>query len=136
VSDDLVAFLRARLDEDEAAAKAAAGVAGPDWAWKTDVTLDDEVTDYLIAPGGTLLADTRGGSDGDLAEHIARHDPARVLREVEAARAIVAAYLKAKGIEPDDWADDPALCEGLHMAIYARAAVYSDHPDYRQEWKP
>ncbi len=72
------------------------------------------------------------GHDDDLANavHIARHDPARVLREVEATRALIAA------IEHPDPNQGPEYGYGLRLALMFRAAVYSDHPDYDQSWKP
>jgi hypothetical protein len=48
------------------------------------------------------------------------HDPARVLAECEAKRRIV------------EWCSDFMQWPPL----YALAAVYADHPDYREEWKP
>ena len=73
-TDDLIAFLNARLDEDEAAAKAAWGV---EWDWR-----------YVTRPFGERpsIAHT---------VHIARHDPARVLREVAFKRAILGQYRTA-----------------------------------------
>ena len=57
----MVAFLLARLDEDERVARAAA-------------TVDGDVELHVPPAAG---------------EHVARHDPARVLRGVAALRAIV-----------------------------------------------
>src|SRR5258708_12897907 len=85
---DLAAFLTARLDEDEVAAKAAMNVYGADWNAQTG-------SEYLPArvygKGGRdrPVADT---SRAYPADHIARHDPARVLREVKAKRAILKAW--------------------------------------------
>lgn len=79
----LVAFLGARLDEDEAAAKAAG--------------------------------------------------PARALREVEAKRAI--AEIHGADSDPCDAHDAwmrSISCDTLRYLV----AVWSDHPDYRPEWKP
>ncbi len=80
--DDIIAFIKARLDEDEAAAKAWLPFGNPDAAAR---------------------------------EHIARQDPGRVLREVEAKREII------------------RVCGRVYV-LRCLAAVYSDHPDYRQEW--
>src|SRR6266851_9644248 len=76
---DLVVFLNARLRDDEAAARAAAP--GP-WRGRDAGSWSE------VAPAkgtGPEAADT---------EHIARHDPARVLREVAAKRAILEFYLE------------------------------------------
>lgn len=142
--DDLIVFLNARLDEDEAAAKAAASVAGPDWQFGRDFP-----TSYLRSSAGSILADTLHSGDGEIGPHLARHDPARVLREVEAKRAILelhqgdaseyggsgyrAGEMACRMCGADDgWWGVAWPCP----TILALAAVYSDHPDYRQEWKP
>ena len=126
VTEPLTAFLKARLDEDEATAKAAAGG----------------------DPGGSTA---RTAKDVAVALHVGMHDPARVLREVEAKRAIVAEH------EPDRvgkfGSEEAARClvcltdrEGYEelweadewpcATLRTLAAVYRDHPDYRSEWKP
>ena len=103
--NDLIAFLAARLDEDEAVARRAAGG----------------------SPRETNLG---------IALFIGRFNPARVLREVEADRRLLAEWQKA---ETDPAIDDQwnaGLAAGLRMAVQIRAARHSDHPDYRQEWAP
>ena len=123
--NDLTAFLNARLDEDEAAAKAAWGV---EWDWR-----------YVAQPFGERpsIAHT---------VHIARHDPARVLREVEAKRAILDRHMPhqpAFGGLACDWCsedvdDRPQIAKERWPCPDVRsiATVWSDHPDYRPEWKP
>lgn len=109
---ELVEFLRARLDEDEAVAKEAKP--GP-WTYDGSVYAThpvDEVVDYSYESG----------------EHIARHDPARVLREVEAKR------LRLDEIERE-LADDPTN-ETTRWLSRVEALPYADHPEYRNEWKP
>jgi len=119
----LVEFLGQRLDEDEADARAAAEFAPGQWAswnrsWDTDPVRD------LAADNGRIAA-----LPMPLAGHIARHDPARVLREVEAKRAIVDVA--------DRWTygDEREAPDG-HAVLRHLAAVYQDHPDYREEWRP
>jgi hypothetical protein len=77
--------------------------------------------------------------DAETAAHIARHDPARVLREVEAKRKILAAY------EPVAWNDfrdsgEPEYAfgwaEGLGLAVRALAEAAAAHPDYDEAWRP
>lgn len=74
-----------------------------------------------------------------VAGHIARHDPARVLAECEAKRRIVEEYAERDAdvdlmLGPD--VTRQRQWSGLHMAVNLLAAVYADHPDYRDEWKP
>jgi hypothetical protein len=128
--DDLTAFVKARLDEDEAIAQAAASEAGPDWTW------DRETRDgYLRTPGGTIMADALNVEDEQFRPHVARHDPARVLREVAAKRKRLAAYTAARAAA--DRYDDQymaGVASGLADAIKDDASAWNDHPDYDQKW--
>ena len=131
MSDSLVDFLRARLDEDEQAARAA----------HIETTLP-AVWSALFEASGHSHASTQPAL-----EHVARHDPARVLAEVAAERAIV------------DLHDDEHLCiedmggsyipclsgsrsvngvtlEGCQTLRLLAAAACSDHPDYDPAWAP
>ena len=77
----LTATLTAGLDEDEAAAKAAAGE-----VW--------EYRDSWVWAESFEVADVFGIPDTDeTGIHIARHDPARELREVQAKGDLLAAIL-------------------------------------------
>lgn len=83
----LTATIEQRLAEDEAAAKAAASVAGQEWEF-------DIAVSHVRAPSGTVLADTMNAyNDEEMGPFIARNDPARVLRRVAATRSLVAAIL-------------------------------------------
>jgi hypothetical protein len=127
--DDLTAFITARLDEDEAIAKAAANR-----HWLTD---DNIITLHPEHDGdGFMSWPTRAD-----AQHAANHDPARVLREVAAKRAVLAWY--ADALDASKLFKEK-LGTGTHMATAAEsylnvmrgyAAVWSDHPDYKQEWE-
>ncbi|NKR90565.1 hypothetical protein GS483_00285 [Rhodococcus hoagii] len=127
---DIAEFLRARLDEDEQTATAAtSGTFGeePTWTSKDDGT-GRQTHGYVMADHTAIC-----GHDGDdvllpVADHIARHDPARVLREVEAKRRIItlAEQVARSGAEFAEQ-DFDTLTRSL-------AVVYSDHPDYQQEW--
>lgn len=78
---DLVEFIEARLAEDKALATENGGA-----EWRAgDEVISEEST------GSVVIAELYGylGADG---QHIARHDPARVLREVEAKRRILAEH--------------------------------------------
>lgn len=126
----LTDFLLARIAEDEAVAERAAG-AHRTSKWTLDGGIYaghpvDEVVDWVY---------------GDASEHIARHDPARVLAECKAKRTIVGMTdarreeLWAMGMDEhrlsfDEWASkrpcDPTL--------RALASIYADHPDYDPAW--
>jgi Family of unknown function (DUF6221) len=151
--DDLTAFLAARLDEDEAAARAAIGTPYPVppglghgvWAAGDPSTgIQDKAAIY----GDGMTIYDEGGHTTAQAAHIARHDPARVLLEVAAKRAIL--DLHYPGAAPHGAPEGMEICAGeesdgdtWEMAtrwpcptVQALAAIYSGHPDYRQEWKP
>lgn len=99
MSSELVLFLRARLDEDEQVARASA----------------DSRVDLVYA--------------SPYSEHIARHNPARVLRDV-AAKRLMLAFLGSPDMPPG---------EGRYVAeraLFLLALSYADHPGYNKQWAP
>ncbi len=108
--NELIAFLNARLDEDEATARPLS--AGGNW----NVTING-------VPGWGLEGDRR------MVEHMVRHDPARVLADVAAKRAIVAAC--AYNLEYEEYGH--TLAERVLRAL---ALPYADHEDYKPHWRP
>jgi uncharacterized protein DUF6221 len=135
MSEDLVAFLNARLDEDERIALAA--TPGP-WHAQEDAVFAGSHRPPGYSRG---IAITRASYTGSIldhsanATHIAYHDPASVLREVATKRAIIGSYQALAASE-----DTSRWHEGELFAMEAvvrwMAAIWSDHPNYRQEWKP
>ena len=157
-------FLEARIAEDEARARDAIDPERPGtrWQWVTNKT------DTIVAHGDLAEAQeyqpislrtveefpTSAGNlpnfpiahaeevDPGAGEHIARHDPARVLAECAAKRAIV--DLAKKASEFEKWYDDyewQGTVEGSEpltgdAILYALAAVYKDHADYDPAWSP
>ncbi|MEU7741993.1 DUF6221 family protein [Nonomuraea sp. NPDC049158] len=119
--DDLIAFLRARLDEDEQEATAASP--GP---WKANAEQDEvlAVDDIEVATGFALS----GNQLRATVRHIVRHDPTRVLREVEAKRELINWVLR--------WPLRPAPPSSVDGVLERLALAYVDHPDYRNEWRP
>lgn len=128
---ELVAFLRARLAEDEAVAKRAKP--GP---WTADgcsvyaTHPTDEVVDYVYED-----------SYDDSADHIALHDPARVLATVEAVRQVVGLYeIALLGAEATAGTAIGGAAKLLKTAredvVKWLATIYADHPDYRAAWAP
>jgi hypothetical protein len=148
---DLVAFLSARLDEREAAARA---LGDPDWGmrpWQVEECAGDGASgcpcivyqgeykpvDQPQVPTIQYIAD---GEAPEYAAHIARYDPARVLREVEAGRNILARYEDCLARQEDqDYPYAPAVEQAREYEDFVLpnlAAVDSDHPDYDPEWRP
>lgn len=137
--DDLIAFLRARLDEDEQTARSTTAgpwtvkpvmYGSPDDGWGEPtafevVSEERDVVMHQLHEGG-------GIDHLDDAIHIARHDPARVLREVEAKRVVLQQRERLEAICSDDWTGLDAVEEILK----AFAAAYCDHPGYRDDWRP
>jgi hypothetical protein len=74
------------------------------------------------------LADRHASAPEPQFRHIARHDPARVLREVAAKRAILAAYQEALRIQDGfkEVSSEEANREALEMVCRNLATVYSD----------
>lgn len=130
--DALIAWLRAQFDEDERVALAASGD-----PWVVGVTEGYPYSHpgdvYAVAPGGTaarIAQGTRCGPDisaEQTSAHIARHDPARVLREVEARRWMLAEIVS-------ELADD-ATQQMVNDRLRMLAAPYADEPGYLDEWR-
>lgn len=138
MSVDLVEFLRARLDEDEAAAEETLplhlrvgrfrGKDVPRWR------ITKSGTGIIDEDGGTLRAQQIFPAE---AAHVVRHDPARVLREVEAKRELLDRYkeLVASGKEQGHVLGGDVGEEYLYCVLPALALPYSDHPDFDESWR-
>jgi hypothetical protein len=128
-----IEFVHARLYEDEAVAKAAAG---PDWFLDSSEDYDERSIRYTgpstLYRGQSADYSIADRVDEDDAEHIARHDPARVLREITAKRAILA---MAEGQPTHDLAEETAK-DALEDVVRVLAVAWSDHPDYDPDWMP
>lgn len=158
----IVEFLRARLDEDEATAKAARGDDGrlghgfevrEDWG-RWALLRRYGSLDVVDEDGNQVTFDQEGLSDSvaspAIGEHIARHDPARVLREVQAKRRIVDACEECRSSvmayrsprwrdamneqDKHEWRKAEARYRVAEDACRALASVYADHPDFDPEW--
>jgi hypothetical protein len=135
---DLAGFVLARIAEDEECARAAIQHAGSVeyGSWSVDVG-----GDVMLARRGSPVAvgPWKGGIDG--AHHIARWDPARVLRECEAKRTLVTRTVNARRraeAAPEGAGRRLLLIRAstLEGALHVLASPYADHPDYRDEWRP
>ena len=74
-----------------------------------------------------VLADSRHPTAAQAA-HIARHDPARILRQCEAARAVIADLLHLEAV-----GDIPGL-RATEVTLRQLASVHRDNPDFDQSW--
>ncbi len=142
----IVEFLEARLAEDEAAAREAITPDRPGTHWEWESTADDDdpesprwlrtVEEFPTTSGvgdlpGFPLGYDRKAEPSPAMDHIARHDPARIRREVAAKRALVASHdIGRDPCEAHDAMYESVPCDViLHLA-----SAYSNHPDYQQEW--
>lgn len=136
---------------------------GEHWRWEceatdTPATVDPMLGEYVEgvdgAPvglrsiegypstwGATLYHLVIRGQDelpAAAAGHIARHDPARVLAEVDAKRRILDEYGKAldrRKRHPDDLASAGALLTIVHV-VKLHALPYAEREGYRDDWRP
>ena len=134
----IVDFIRARLDEDEQVARAASP-----GQWHAN-----EESDEVLAEDGITVADGFALSGRQLratTEHIARHDPARVLAEIDAKRRLLTLAFQNAAVIDGEWgcghdaeAIEAHMCDPVDEIpeLRALALPYSDHPDYREEWRP
>ncbi|MEU9789094.1 DUF6221 family protein [Streptomyces sparsogenes] len=143
MSDDLVAFLRARLDEDERIARAVRvphdwhqgpGDDDPEWVGDEMVLMWPPEFHTPYEQDKHWRGLTVEGPE--LAAHIAAHDPARVLRDIDARRSIVedlAEALRWGERKGPDYQDGMEACE---RTLKRLALPYADRPGYRAEWRP
>ena len=150
----LRAFIEARLAEDERLAQSCTP-GHPDWhAFTMDDIAGASVFDDQWRLMDCVLYDhnkpmsTKPGATGpayidtdQVMVHAARHDPARVLREVAAKRAILARHHRGDRNECVGCGyfgdmDDPCIDEEMENCpeLVELASVWSDHPDYDPSW--
>ncbi|MCX4993825.1 DUF6221 family protein [Streptomyces longwoodensis] len=128
--DELVAWLRAQLDEDERTAQAASP--GP---WYVNAEHDEvmAVDDVTVAEGFALS----GRQLRATVDHIARHDPARVLREIDTKRRLLDLH---RPYVPEPNQSCLGCAGGIMFSscpvVRLLALSYTDRPGYREEWRP
>jgi hypothetical protein len=138
---DLVGFLRARLDEEERIARAAEQqIGGGQWKAEPDAAGNLEVVGepYEGSGGIRVVPVILTLDDDETMVFIAEHDPARVLREVEAKRELLDRYeeLVASGKEQGHVLGGDVGEEYLYCVLPALALSYSGHPDFDESWRP
>ncbi|MDX2565245.1 DUF6221 family protein [Streptomyces sp. TX20-6-3] len=146
---ELAKFVAARLDEDEQVAKRAGMKRRDDETWTYSADAGSEVRAASLGVTGRIVP--------VFGDHIARHDPARVLAEVDAKRRILASYTSALAqkdllrsqmrqvidTDHDEFArlhkQETELFEmgrKLRPVVAALALPYAGHPDYDEAWRP
>jgi hypothetical protein len=152
---ELIEWLRTQFDEDERAAiEAARAIADHTYA-PVEVDQHAEAARHWHARRWLYQSkisaagekDWQGGSPEvtdsvwtEVGEHIARHDPARVLREVESLRKIID--------NCSDWIENPVQGWEIDRAdeltlkldvgptlLRLLAAIFSGRPGFREEWR-
>jgi hypothetical protein len=126
MDEDLVRFLSARLDEEADLARRCDGdgCCG-EWSARGD-TVDFCQLDI-------------SGFHPTIAQHVALHDPARVLREVEAKRRVLSRHVLSPAVVdpelPWDGCDDCQFCGELWPCDDLRdlAFPYAGHPGFPQQ---
>lgn len=143
---ELIDFLRARLDEDQAAAEQMARYFPSPWEVIDRgylVTIKAAEPDFrvVLQVEQERLPRLEQGWLSEYTEHVVRWDPARVLAEVEAKRALLVHYeavmnpvLAKQTTTPDVW---KGFGNGVTLAAKLAALPYRNHPDYdAARWAP
>lgn len=129
MTNELVAFLKARLDEEADLARRCAGAGVP-----TTWTAHGVAVDF--GQGGLT------GFHTVIAQHVALHDPVRVLREVEAKQRVLNRHTlsPAEGDPERPWDDrDDCRFDGDLWPcddLLDLAHPYGEHPDFPERYKP
>lgn len=148
-SSEIVEFLAARYDERERTAKAATP-----GTWSADSTgtvcadadlEPDGNGGEILPPGGPsevaeCYRNERPGERGHNAEHMAANDPAFVLADLAAKRAILGLYEQAcervrNPVSADAWQAARVGQFELEQVLRALAMPFADHPEFRDEWR-
>ena len=151
-ANDIAVFIKARIDDDERIALSVQDNSAP---WTGQWKVDGEhalrtYNDWVLASHHP--EPFRPG----FLTHVAHHDPARVLRGVEAKRRLIAdllaqehflndrewygcrAVTDGRGDEPDQPTGEPCTCgrdEDVERRLRLMASEWSTHESYREEWK-
>lgn len=132
-------FIQARLDDDERIARAATELpsVAPKYpakrpAWEPEEWAVDEFGDVRTVNGASdpILTDSGSARSRQAADHIARHDPARVMQQVTALRDAVVS-IRLQNIYPNGYDLDEV---NFRADLRPIAAIWSDHLDYQREW--
>jgi hypothetical protein len=127
---DLVQWLRDQLDDDERLAVLLSLDSSIPDQWEAKRTRQYNCGEFTIWSGERKVAAEALEAS---AIHIARHDPARVLREIEAKRDLLRLAERAHDYHETFTSGFAAALEGT-LRLFALA--YAGRPGYREEWRP
>ena len=148
---DITEFLTARYDEEAGKATYAAELGGATWH-------HHEAPDHQMHwESGTAIGILATLDLHGFGQHIAAHDPARVLDDIAAKRKRLALYIEteqkvAQALQDAPWKDDPAFAHSYtrerininelsgryaayRMSLRLDAAPYAEHPDFDPAWR-
>ncbi|WP_406365238.1 DUF6221 family protein [Streptomyces sp. NBC_00645] len=131
MSDELVSWLEQQLDVDERIVQA---IEDEEQHWDPG---DKNLGSAVIGAeyGAAVVVGPYDHLDWSVRQYIAEHDPARVLREIDAKRRILAEHaLNGWVCDTCDngEVDQTFPCPTLRLL----ALPYADRPGYREEWRP
>jgi hypothetical protein len=141
VTHPLLEFLNRCLDEDERLARDAS-YRNARWYLETvPVKWGEDYVPDILAGGKPIL---RGSSEytGVASEHAVRHDPASVLADIAAKRAIIARVKDDAAITDDPLRSQAASNAEWYLATTGRfilralASAYASRPGYDTDWAP
>lgn len=142
--DDLVQWLRAQLDEDERIVEVALRYVDADWRWDEEENV--ALASSLTTSGRQEVAITADRWHRLMIEgpgvvmHVAEHDPARVLREIDAKRRVIAWHRRPTQEEFSSGRHRTMGCRCYDgwpcTTLRALALPYAGRPGYREEWRP
>lgn len=146
---ELAEWLGQQLDEDERAARRMEEHFPSPWELSDRGWMAHAVADGPAFREVVRLEQWHGMPEdvglGQLIEHVARHDPARVLREVDAKRQILGLHTPFRvdgdpgpGCNTCSWRDDMEDLQVIWPCSTLRllALPYAGRPGYRDEWRP
>lgn len=129
VMDDLVVFLRTRLDEEDRLAADCVTTDG-EWEARGEDLVTDEGNEFALQAAP--------------ATHAAHHDPAHAIRSVASRRTVLvlreSVLLRMdRAMAAGDGAAYSLARAELRVTDFVvrlDAAIYSNHPDYNPSWAP
>ena len=137
--DDLITWLHQQFDDDERVALETPEESRS-WTHRSFVDYsapDLPQDDHTLWFGDRVVGEV-GFGDGEIlpdeAEHIARHDPARVLAEVDAKRRLLQQFeLRGNSVRATVQPSTGGVWDDLLRML---ALPYADRPGYREDWRP